>query len=299
LRDLRLKQEATGTDQRPFDGPLTINRAKVSATSQTLVEQELGIATQDISQSAGPPVTHPGQLSSYQLYPGGTRYQAELLSGAIANQELGPNVVTNPLGLFVCTDELRLLDNVTIEGTVLTYRASTAGDIRIQGDNVTLRAPELPLIDGEATARQLPVAIVNNDFEIDGNSSGSLSGVAVTFDDFRFNSGDMATTFTVDGKLIVSELQLQARTQWAESASWWNERMSDFMRSINANSPANSRFPDWLASQMGLDSTPRFLARPATGSPKYYWHDWSEPLFIAHPHDQGLRWDLVEWDDSP
>jgi len=75
--------------------------------------------------------------------------------------------------------------------------------------------------------------------------------------------------------------------------------MSEFMRSIDWQSPATSKFPEWLATNHGLDSAPRFHARPAITTTHYHWHDWSQPLFAAHPNDQGLRWDLIEWRDNP
>lgn len=299
LRDLRALHEAGESDQRPFDGPLAINRGTVDAATQTLLEHELGIAINDLTLPGGAPVAHPGQLSQYQLYPGGKFYPVEELAGSISNTQLGPNPLTNPLGLFVCTDELQIHDNVTIAGTILTCRASSAGDIRIMGDNITLQAVDLPPLVGATEPRQLPVAIVNNDFRIESNSSGSLNGLAVTWDEFRFHGGDVATKFSVTGKLIVSEIQLRERTAWDQGSSWWNSRMSEFMRSINWQSPADSRFPDWLFQQRGLDPTPSFHACPATTSTQYHWHDWSKPLFVAHPDDQGLRWDLLDWRDNP
>jgi len=299
LRDLRLLQASGAPDQRPFDGPLSINPGMVSAATVSLLKQDLGIEVQKLAAASGPPVAHPGQVSQYQLYPGGEVYAAVELAGSLADAQLGPDPRTNPLGLFVCTDELRLGDNVTISGTLLTYRDSTAGDIRVTGDNVTLRAVDLPPLVGATEPRQLPVAIVNNDFEIDDNSSGSLDGLAVTWDDFRFHGGGAGTKFNVVGKLIVSEIQLEARSDWDQGSSWWSSRMSEFMRSINWQSPAASRFPDWLSTNQGLNSTPRFQARPASNATHYHWHDWSNPLFVAHPDDQGLRWDLIDWRDNP
>ena len=35
-------------------------------------------------------------------------------------------------------------------------------------------------------------------------------------------------------------------------------------------------------------------------SAKYHWKNWNEPLYLPHADDDGgLRWDLLEWTDSP
>lgn len=299
LRDLRSLYQAGEPDLRPFDGPLTINRGMVSAVTQSLLEDELGVQINEITLPSGAPVAHPGHITEYQLYPGGKFYPVKHLAGSVSDRQYGPNPLTNPLGLFVCSDELRIYDNVTISGTVVTYRDGKAGEMRFAGDNITLQAVDLPPLVGATEPRQLPVALIKKDFEIDNNSSGSLNGLAVCWDDFRFHGSDIATEFELTGKLLVSEIDVQGRTEWDKGSRWWDRQMSEFMRGIDLQSPAESRFPNWLATNHNLHSEPQFRVRPTTDSTQYHWHDWSKPLFVGHPDDQGLRWDLTDWRDNP
>jgi hypothetical protein len=140
LRDLGAMAQAGEPDLRPFNGPLTINRSKVSALTQDLLENELGLVINEMTLPSGAPVPHPGHVIEYQLFPGGKIYRGQYLAGAISDAQYGPDPRTNPLGLFVCSDQLRIYNNVTISGTVLSYRQNTAGDLRISGNNISIHS---------------------------------------------------------------------------------------------------------------------------------------------------------------
>jgi hypothetical protein len=164
--------------------------------------------------------------------------------------------------------------------------------------NITLNGVNLPPLVGATELCQLPVAIIRNDIEIDDNSSGSVNGLTVSWDDFHFHGVHLSTQFELTGKIITSEMALDGRSAWNKGRSWWRTQLREFMAGINLRSPEESRFPDWLAETHDLDSNPQFHVRPAADSVQYHWHDWSKPLFIVHPDEDGLRWDLTEWRDN-
>ncbi len=299
LRDLGAMAQAGEPDHRPFDGPLSINRSMVSAVTQSLLEEELGLEINELTLPSGPPVPHPGHVSHYQLYPGGKVYSVQYLAGSISDKHYGPNPLTNPLGLFVCTHQLRIHNNVTISGTILSFRDSIDGEIRIVGNNISLNAVNLPPLVGATEPLQLPVAIISDDFEIDNNSSGSVNGLTLSWDDFHFHGTNRSTQFELTGKILTSEIVLDGLDTWDNGASWWKDHLREFMNGIDLLFPADSRFPNWLADTHDLNSMPLFHVRPPTDSVQYHWHDWSKPLFIPDPTEDGLRWDLTEWRDNP
>ncbi|HRX80489.1 MAG TPA: hypothetical protein P5307_15575, partial [Pirellulaceae bacterium] len=66
---------------------------------------------------------------------------------------------------------------------------------------------------------------------------------------------------------------------------------------LGGSSP-NPYFPTWPQTNHALDYQPKLTIQPDPSSVSYHWHDWSKPLFEAHPDDGGLRWDLLEWQDG-
>ena len=94
------QSNATGgpSDQRPFSGPLSFPFSRTS--DQSLLQTELGLTIQDVTASSSAPFSGPGSISSYRLYPGGIAYQPQSLNATLSNQTLGPNPLTNPLGVY-------------------------------------------------------------------------------------------------------------------------------------------------------------------------------------------------------
>ena len=297
LRDLEALRVAGQPDQRPLTGPIDTPRSLTSGETLSLLENDLQVIVNDVPLMTAP-ATHPGQVTSYRLYPGGKVYQAQALSSSLANATFEPDPVNNPLGVFTHPTNLYVNNNVTIRGTVIAYDPGTLGDIEILGDGVTISGVNLPALHGDSSTYQLPAAIARDDIRIHENSSGSLNGLALTWDDFEFASGTVGTDFMVNGQLVVADLEILSRTQWDYWSGWWLDRVETFLGTISFSSPVKY-FPTWLKNTQGLDAQPRITIRPDPAGVKYHWHDWSQPLFVPHPDDGGLRWDLIDWRDNP
>jgi hypothetical protein len=285
-------------DFRPLDGPLNLAQGRTPAVTVRRVEALLDIATSDVARINTTPLTHPGDVPTYQIYPGGKIYYAEPLDATLANVQLTPDMRTNPLGVYWRNGAVTLRDNVSIQGTIITSGSSIGPDLIVDGANIHLAAVDLPSIEGEEQPVQLPAAIVQDDFIVTGDARDStLRGMVLTWDDFRFPIATDRTEFRVEGRLIVDELRLKARCEWAHDWDWWHVRMQEFLGQAD-DAQGTPYLPLWLYQRHGMDPEPKLTIQPAASPVRYHWHDWSQPLFRPHASDEGLIWDLVEWRDT-
>jgi hypothetical protein len=235
-------------------------------------------------------------VDSYRLYPGGTPYSVPTLDSDVAGVELAPDPLTNPLGLFQRELRVRLHDHTAIQGTVLIYGVGPAADLELHGDDVTLSTVPLPSLYGESTRLQLPAAIVGDDFKVvTGNAD--VTGKLVVGGDFTCLAGPAATACTARGGLICKELTIQRRDEWDQSDTWWRQRLDAFHDQLGNANPVPF-FPLWLESQSGLKREPKLRIEPDPAGATHCWPDWSQPLFLPHPDDGGLRWELVRWTNA-
>jgi hypothetical protein len=52
-------------------------------------------------------------------------------------------------------------------------------------------------------------------------------------------------------------------------------------------------------AQQGYDPKPLLTIKPDPSPVTYHWKKPYDPIYVPHPTDSGLRWDLVEWTDNP
>lgn len=80
LKDLNALRIATGVDDRPLNGTVTLGTtAQLSDVTNSLTSS-LGLSTASSNASTSAPLTRPGTVTTYQLYPGVrcTRYLRSL-----------------------------------------------------------------------------------------------------------------------------------------------------------------------------------------------------------------------------
>jgi hypothetical protein len=300
LTDLERMHAAGQADHRPFTGPLQMPFSRTWDRMRWHVEQNLAVTTQDVPATDTAPLSHPGdEVLSYRLYQGGKVYSAETLDWELAETELGPDPETNPLGIFFRDGALTIGDNVSIRGTVITHGGIYGPDLYVRGENVHFSAMDLPSLQGEEQPVQMPAAIVKDDFIIlDQTRDASLQGLAVVFDRFEVDGDTYQPELAVDGNLIVRRLRLYPPDAWIHSWDWWYYRVADFHAQARWPDPS-AFFPSWLEEDRQLDSTPTCVFRPPAQPVTYHWHDWSQPLYVPHPDDEGLVWELLQWKDQP
>jgi len=218
----------------------------------------------------------------------------------LSNTALAPDTLTNPLGLFYHYGYLALEDNVTIEGTLIVHGSgwfSSFADLEIKGISVGITPAAIPSLDGSSQTIELPVLYVADDLKIDDDADTSIRGFVSVMDDFEVKPGDGDTELDFQGRLIVKDLKLGPRDDWKESESWWRDHATAYLDQLGDANPI-AYFPSFLEDDD--DKVVRSVVRitPDTAGPAYHGHDWSGPLFVAHPNDTGLVWDLIQWTDN-
>lgn len=318
LQDLNLMRIAGRGDHRPFSGPVSIAYTR-NASSLTPLQTWLGLTTIDNSLVATTaPLTHPGDVASYRLYPGGKTYTPpvlqDLYGGTLQNVTLAPDPQANPLGVFRCKGALAIQNNVNIKGLVVAD--SSTPDVQIYGTNVVLQAANLPRLEGSNQDYQLPILIVREDLRIHGGSGTQMKGVTVLFDEFELKRGSPTTTFALTGNLLAAGINLKGRDTWTMTATNWTQDYNDFngtggllaailsalldtIRSaLGLPGGATVHFPEYMQHVRGFTVQPALTLQPDSSGVLSRWQDWSQPIYQQDPGDPGLRWNLVRYEDG-
>ena len=300
LRDLEARRAAGAGDLRPLSGPVGLPSGRISAVNRALLEQDLKLTTTRVSATHSDPVTMPGAVTRYRLYSGGKSYAVPVLASTLSSVALGPNPVDNPLGVFYANGAVSLYDNVTINGTLIVDNGSTASKLYLYGRNIQLQGVTLPMLDGSTQGTQLPAAIVRDDMNVASGAGATINGlVAVGARYYVQQSGSSGTSLTHYGKLFCRKLALEGRNEWVQSDSWWRDRLTEFLNQwLTAGTTPNPYFPEYLRSQ-SLAPEPLTVIKSASTPVAYHWHNWSNPLFVPHPNDSGLCWNLLQWQENP
>ena len=209
---------------------------------------------------------------------------------------LEPDVDTNPLGIFHRSGTLRLYDNVTVRGTIVV---KTADDFHIYGRSVRITPVNMPPLANTDAVVQLPVIVLPDDMRVHGNAEATLEGLLAVGDDFEIREDvQYGIDLELQGRIMVGKLLVRRRTDWKMSAGWWNDRLAEFQqqRAVPGGIPY---FPVWLGENWDLDPQPRLNIEPETEAVRYHWKNSYDPIYVPHPNDEGLRWELLEWTENP
>ena len=295
LRDLNKMRAAGYPDYRPFDGPVDLPYL-VQDPWRLLVlinDLDVGAVLKPVDEAASD-WTQPGSFTKYQVYPGGPVYTVPWVGSTLQNAVLEPDASTNPLGLFYRDGDITIWDNVTVRGSLFCDH-----DVRIEGANVHFQPIELPALVGSEGSLRLPSVTCHN-FVVKPSAGGSLTGLAAVFDEFKIEKSPDTLQFAVTGRAIVKKLFVKERQPWEGVV--WKERYEAFKEQLEEG--GEPFFPVWMG-QRGYDPRPMITFKPDPGPVTYHWKKPYDPIYVPdpddapHPDDAGLRWDLVEWTDSP
>jgi hypothetical protein len=170
--------------------------------------------------------------------------------------------------------------------------------VQVRGSNVKLSAVNLPQLYGDSRTYQLPVIAARDDVSIFDGSNSAITGLVIAGDEYEVLHGSQDTTLNLQGKVVAGELSIAPRSEWYQSTDWWRARLTSFMQQLSGANPTRY-FPQWLKDNYSLDYAPKITIKPDPASITYHWQDWTQPLFVAHPDDGGLRWDIIDWRDNP
>jgi len=295
LVDLNRMRRATDRDQRPLTGPVEMPFDRQSAGLVALLEQGMEVSLTDEPPTAVS-LRPDGFADSYQLYPGGKVYSAQRLGPILRNRTLQPDPLTNPLGIFVRRGRLDLWDGVTIRGT-LVVRGASNGDVHIWGHAVRLAPVDLPPLYGSELPVRLPTLVLEDDLRLRPGCEGSIEGMVFVGHEYDVRSDwQSGIQMPIRGHLVARRVLVRPRFPWIRWPHWWNQQYQEFVAQAASGIP---HFPQWLASEAGLDPTPRITISPADSPARYHWRRPGDPIYVPHPEDEGLRWELLRWIEEP
>ena len=88
--------------------------------------------------------------------------------------------------------------------------------------------------------------------------------------------------------MFLGELEFHRNRSW--ECFDWNDALEDFK-----NQHTIPYFPQWVEKYNGLASDPLVTVQPDSDGVVHHWPDWNQPIFVPHPDDGGLRWEVIEW----
>ena len=299
LRDLESMRAAGEGDFRFFSGPIDLPRSRSSAEDLSLLEDDLNITLNDIAASDAAPVSHPGEVLTYRLYPGGMAYSATTINeSTLRSVSYAPDVQSNPLGLFYRNGALTIDDGVFLRGTLIVDGIGSVPDLNVEGYYINFTPTNLPALDGSSETVQLPLLYVKDDIEFGSNSASMFQGLIMACDKYEVRSGGSATYMYVVGQVLSKEFKIYKRHEWDNGETWWRNLANAFLNQLEGPNPT-SYFPQYVGPQLGSPSaSPSMQILPPASGVRYHWHDWSGPLFVPHANDSGLCWDIVSWTDA-
>lgn len=282
-------------DWRPFSGPVYFRFDEQDAQAYALINTAL--QAQTIHTTSAPTFAWRSNdgVVSYHLFPGGKAYDIEAVSVNLANVELGPNMVTNPAGLFARSDNVQIGNGVTVRGSLFT-RGDGSSDVLVQGNDIRLEPMDLPPLDGASDPVQLPVLVSAGDISVGTGTQAVLKGLVLARDDFNvMTAGQNQMSLSLEGHVACGNLIVGYRTPWNHTVTWWNLVWNLFWLQ---RSEGIQWFPA-LLSLTDLNIKPQITIVPDTRCIRYHYYHPTQPIYVPHADDDGLRWNVVRWTTNP
>lgn len=301
ISDLNLMRLAGQTDQRPFEGPIELAFSQNNAASRTYLTSTCGVTITD-SPTSGPSSlwVPPGQISTYRMYPGGPIYTVPSIASDITTATvLAADPIANPAGLFYRGGSATVRSGANVQGTVIT-----SADLTIDSGTTTVAPASLPALYGTTTPIMLPTAIVSGNLTINSGSLTTVNGLLAVFAEFRLPSRPQTSTATIRGCVASRKYKFDdGRTDFSNQGllTWWNIKYAAFIGQLGGQTHIDY-FPQylntvWPGSSNPISTPQTKLLRPTT-TPTYVWPTNGVAIFLAHPSDGGLRWEMVSWREN-
>ncbi|MGD0517730.1 MAG: hypothetical protein ABSA26_09365 [Thermoguttaceae bacterium] len=277
------------SDDRPFTGTVRYVSSTMDGTELTALTGYLGVTASSLTAAtAGSDWTQPSGFSTYQIYPGGPTYSIPLVSNNLQSVTLGPDPLTNPLGIFYYAGSLTIKSGVTIKGSLFCKNSLT-----LDGANISFEPVELPGLFGAGTSIRLPAIICNNLTVNSTVSSSSIKGLVAVFNTFTIAKASELQTFAITGRVISKIFYIKERLPW-NTISWtyyyyyfWLQRYSGI-----------PYFPVYMGNY-SRNPKPLLTIQPDTTSITYHWPTPNASVLAINSIDGALRWEIVKWTETP
>jgi len=291
LGDLNAMRLAGLSDYRPVNGPIYLRSASQEAKYLLALTSNLGVTVVEtpVNTAAGDWVNI-NSPTSYQIYDGGPVYNIPTIGNTLQNMTLGPDPLTNPLGIYYCDTNLTIQDNVAIQGSLFCK-----GSVQIVGLNVQFQPVNLPaLYDSPQVPVRLPVLTCQN-LTIQPTAGGSLTGLLAVFDQYLVPQRSASVSFPLTGRVIARRYKIDKRQPW-DTLNWGNYYFNFLFQQFL---PGGTRyFPVWMGYQ-GYNPQPKLTLKPDPTAVAYHWYNRYYPIYVPHPNDADLRWETVSWTENP
>ncbi len=283
-------------DWRPLTGPVYFSSSLQTLSVRTLLQHALQVST--VNASNARVFSWPGTdaVTGYRLYPGGKTYQVAAVGASLENVTLGPDPKLNPAGLFARSGGIQLRGGVVVRGSLFT-RGGSSSDVEMHGAGIRMEAVDLWPLDGTAEPVQLPVLVSADDLRFHSGSETQLTGLVLAQDDLDVEAAQQdRITLRIEGHASARNLYMLPREPWDRGLGWWNKVWNDFWAQRSAGIPW---FPEWLDKSTNLKIEPRVTLAPTVRPIRYHYYSPTRPIYVPHPDDEGLRWNVVRWGTNP
>ncbi len=291
LDEMRL---AGRPDWRPLTGPVHFRYEEQDSRVRDLLNEALAVSTVDTSSKAEFRWQSTDSLFHYRLYPGGKVYDAVEVPANLENVRLEPDPKTNPAGLFARSGTLHLRDGAALRGSLFTRGSS---HVELRGAGVRLEPAELPALDGTGEPIRLPTLVSSGNIRFHSGSAAELKGLVLAHDEFEVRVAHQSDlTLRIEGNTSARRLLIPPRDPWDRSSDWWDAVWLLFQLQRATGIPW---FPEWLEKTTSLSIQPRIVFEPNPQPSRYHYYHPDEPIYVPHPDDEGLRWNVVRWTMNP
>lgn len=296
MTDLKLMKDETSVDYRPFTGNVVLGSGRQDTSTATELTNWLGLTVTTATPVGGDPWAYVNAPTTYRLYEGGPVYTvgnvANTYGTSLAGQTIGPNVLSNPLGVFVAGNDLDFWNGNSFTGILFMDNTKK---VTFRGTGTQFNGVSLAL-DGISSTYQMPALMESSDLVIDDGSITTVNGLVICWDKFELKDGSQNTIFNVQGRLFVDEFKLGKRNEWnGVSSGAWSTQYTLF----NTQNPTLVRYlPTWMDQSLyNLKMQPKIVFQPPANI-NYHWPDWTQPIYTKAAGDVGLRWNIVSWRDG-
>lgn len=303
LQDLNGMRIAGIGDYRPFQGNIKWNGVYQSGTTSDYVTNRLGLTTTNMLSMYGTsPISNPGDVTTYRLYPGGPRYTLvdvyTQFGSTISGVTLAPNMLTNPLGLYRASSSCKIDSNTNISGSLM-FGSSSVKDVIISGTNVQISGIPLPAMENSSTAYHLPTVMAAELIQFNSGCQANVSGLIMAWQNLDIDRGNADTIVNITGRAFTKDLDVWGRTEWDDSHVDWYSEYTNFLAQYDVNNPASIKyFPQWIGNRLGLSPAPTLSITPPTTAVTYHWPDWTQPIYGIGSGDAGLVWNIIRREEG-
>jgi hypothetical protein len=290
LSDLNAMRTHGYSDYRPFTSTVRYVSSTIESTQLTALTSYLGTSASSLAAApAASDWTQPNSFfSTYQIYPGGPTYSIPQVSNNLQSVTLGPDPLTNPLGIYYYNSTLTIKNDVTIKGSLFCKSS-----LILDGANINFQPVEMPGMFGASTSIRLPAIICKNLTVNNTVSSSSIKGLVAVFDTFTISKASELQTFDITGRLITKTFYIKERTPW-DTASWSNYYYLFYYYYYSQY----TYFPVYMNSK-GRSYKPLLTFQPDTTSITYHWPTVNASVLAVNSGDGALRWEVVKWTETP